>query len=456
MTQIPLTEDQKSAIGKVKQWFKNDTAKQQVYRIFGYAGTGKSTIVKYAIEELGLNNSATEIDDDGDAVPPVLYGTFTGKAAHVLRGKGTPARTIHSLIYAVTEATEEEFIQAQEAVSDIELKLRDIRGADRIVIEALLRQKQLDLRDMRKPRFGLNDQSPIRDCKLVVLDEVSMVGPDMAADILSFGKPVLVLGDPGQLAPIKGEGYFTQATPDVFLTEIHRQAGDSAIIRLATMAREGRYIPFGQHSELVWKIRQNEISPDMLCQAGQVVCGLNATRLMLNNAMRRVHNRAGTWPVGPDEKIICLKNDNEHGLINGMFLRLSDIEPYDETRFAANIETEDGTALGVPIMTGPIEATEDCRGIKKIKTKKSKFEIYAGHFLDHEIVDPARSDRDWKIKRGMVEATFGYAITCHKAQGSGWKNVAVWNDGLGRTIDDRKRWLYTSITRAEEGLLICE
>lgn len=53
-------------------------------------------------------------------------------------------------------------------------------------------------------------------------------------------RPILVLGDPGQLPPIKGEGAFTDAESDIMLTEIHRQAAESAIIRLATMAREGQ------------------------------------------------------------------------------------------------------------------------------------------------------------------------------------------------------------------------
>ena len=96
----------------------------------------------------------------------------------------------------------------------------------------------------------LNEQSLLRDADLLVLDEVSMVGPEMAADLLAFGKPILVLGDPGPAAADQGRGAFTDAAPDVMLTEIHRQAGESAIIRLATMARQGEPIPYGAHDEL--------------------------------------------------------------------------------------------------------------------------------------------------------------------------------------------------------------
>jgi superfamily I DNA/RNA helicase len=86
----------------------------------------------------------------------------------------------------------------------------------------------------------------------------------------------------------------------------------------------------------------------------------------------------------------------------------------------------------------------------------NKLRIYTGHFLDHQQFDPSRDEKDWKQKRWMVEATFGYAITCHKAQGSQWDNVLVWDDGLGKTRLERSRWLYTAITRASDGLVIAD
>ena len=70
--------------------------------------------------------------------------------------------------------------------------------------------------------------------------------------------------------------------------------------------------------------------------------------------------------------------------------------------------------------------------------------------------DPDRDRRDRFIKRGLIESVWGYAITCHKAQGSQWENVIVHDDGYGRTAEDRARWLYTAITRAERGLVILQ
>lgn len=297
---------------------------------------------------------------------------------------------------------------------------------------------------MKQPRFGLNPDSDLNTAKLLVVDEVSMVGPEMAADILSFGKPVLVLGDPGQLPPLKGEGFFTEAKPDVFLTQIHRQVAESPIIHLATMARQGDFIPYGSFGDAVWKMSKRQVSPEMLLAGsrdGQVICGRHASRRELNNAMRAA---AGFDLYSADGaeggKVICLKNKNDIGLINGMFLELSDIEEIDDIRFRAVVKTEDGE----------YPAGNDRRG------KPIKLQIYSGHFKDHVAFDKDRHDRDWKAKRNLIEADFGYAITCHKAQGSGWENVIVWDDHLSRTEDDRRRWLYTACTRAINGLLILD
>ncbi len=432
------SDAQARAIAAIKDWFQNRAQEQQVFRLFGYAGTGKSTVLKFALDELGLDAGLPESDEER-LTPAVVTATFTGKAALVLRRKGTPARTIHSLIYRVIASTEEEIDKARQQIVEAEQQARSLAGFERLTAEAAIEAMRHALKEMRKPRFALNPDSDAAHCRLIVLDEVSMVGPDMARDLLSFGKPILVLGDPGQLPPIKGSGAFTQAEPDIMLTEIHRQAAESAIIRLATWAREGRPIPMGRHDDHVWKMGKSSVTPEQALRGGQVICGLNATRLQLNNAMRRAAGITGGWlPTGPDEKIICLKNRHDLGLINGLFLTLDDIVDEGELYFSAIVTDEDGDLIGG---TGP-------------GGKRDRLRLYKGHFEDHYAFDKDRHDRDWKEKRHFVEATFGWAITGHKAQGTSWMNVLVWDDGFGRTTEDRARWLYTAITRAERGLVI--
>ena len=204
MSDVTLSAAQSGAVKKIKSWFLNPEG-QQVFRIFGFAGSGKSTIVAHALSELGIGPHLS----GGEA--GFLAATFTGKAALVMTRKGTPASTIHSLIYRVSEATPAEIEQVKQEIAEIRAKLPTLGPAVRLFEELRLRSLEIRLDDIHKPRFVFNEQSIVRDAALIVLDEVSMVGDDMARDLLAFGKPILVLGDPGQLPPIKGEGAFTKA-----------------------------------------------------------------------------------------------------------------------------------------------------------------------------------------------------------------------------------------------------
>jgi exodeoxyribonuclease-5 len=224
------------------------------------------------------------------------------------------------------------------------------------------------------------------------------------------------------------------------LTEIHRQAGESAIIRLATMARQGQPIPYGEHDAFVWKMRRDQVGPEQMLRGGQVICGRNATRVQLNLAMKHAAGFDTVYPTGETrngdrEKIICLKNRNDIGIVNGMFLELADIRDETANCFSAVVRSEDGETVG---------------------SEGERHFIYKGHFDDHVQPDPERERRDHWTKKGLIEAVWGYAITCHKSQGSQWENVLVFDDGLGRTAEDRARWLYTAITRAEKGLVILD
>ena len=144
------SETQATAIAQVVDWFENRTKDQQVFRVFGYAGTGKTTITRSAIAELGLDGG-------------VLYAAFTGKAALVMTRKGTPAQTIHSLIYRVSEATPEEIEKAREELAKLRERVGALTGTERLLEEGRLASLELRIKDMHRPRFVLNDQSAMRD-----------------------------------------------------------------------------------------------------------------------------------------------------------------------------------------------------------------------------------------------------------------------------------------------------
>ena len=423
---ITVSEAQAKAIRAIRDWFLHRTHEQPVFRTFGYAGTGKTTITSLAIEALGLQPMTP------GGLGGVLFAAFTGKAVLVMTRKGTPAQTIHSLIYRNSEASPEEIERVTAELAALERDLPRMGLAERGFASAQIAQLKLRLDHIHEPQFVLNPQSDLRDADLLVLDEVSMVGKQMAEDLLAFGKPILVLGDPGQLPPIGEKSFFTDAEPDVMLTDIHRQASDSPILRLATMARQGQPIPFGGFDENVWKMSQRDVMPGQLLNGGQVICGRNATRRRLNMAMKQAAGFGADYPTGAGEKIICLRNRNDLGLINGMFLTLTDVRahPHNPRAFRAAIQTEDG--LVIP----------------------GEQEFWRGEYEDHVLFDPNRNRNEWLARRGLIETSWGYAITCHKAQGSSFGTVVVFDEGFGRNAEEYNRWLYTAITRAEHGLLL--
>jgi exodeoxyribonuclease-5 len=423
---ITVSEAQAKAISIIRDWYLNRRHQQQILRVFGYAGTGKTTITNLAMQALGLEPMTP------GGLGGVLFAAFTGKAVLVMTRKGTPAQTIHSLIYRHSEASPEEIERVTAELAALERDMPRMGVAERGFAQAQIAQLKLRLDHIHEPQFVLNPQSDLRDADLLVLDEVSMVGKQMAEDLLAFGKPILVLGDPGQLPPVGEESFFTDAEPDVMLTEIHRQAADSPILRLATMARQGQPIPFGAYDENVWKMSQRDVLPGQLLKGGQVICGKNATRRRLNMAMKRAAGFGADYPTGAGEKIICLRNRNDLGLINGMFLTLTDVHahPHNPRAFRAAIQTEDG--LVIP----------------------GEQEFWRGEYEDHVLFDPNRNRDEWLARRGLIETSWGYAITCHKAQGSSFGTVVVFDEGFGRSAEEYNRWLYTAITRAEHGLLI--
>jgi exodeoxyribonuclease-5 len=213
---IVLDSDQDAAVRKIAAWHRaHDPRSSRPFRLFGYAGTGKSTIVTRIVDELGLTGS-------------VAYAAFSGKAADVMRRKGCDgAQTIHSLIYK----------PQGESARQLALLLDSIgRDRSKWSSEAATIVRRLQ-HEVDNPEFVLRDDDPLDGVGLLVIDEVSMVDERTARDLLSLGAPTLVLGDPGQLPPPYGAGYFMTGTPDVQLTRVHRAAEAHPITRMATAIR---------------------------------------------------------------------------------------------------------------------------------------------------------------------------------------------------------------------------
>ncbi|RWD00133.1 MAG: ATP-binding protein [Mesorhizobium sp.] len=368
---MKFSPQQADAIDAVSAWHK--AKENQVFRVFGYAGTGKTTLARHFAE--GLNGR-------------VLYAAYTGKAAMMMRKNGClNASTIHSTIYAVD--------------------VNKTTGA---------------------AKFILRPKSEFEGVALLVIDECSMVDQDIGQEILSFGIPVLVLGDPAQLPPVApGAGFFTECDPDVMLEEIHRQAAESPIIQMATLIREGGELRYGDYgSSRV--IPKQEMQQSDAMDVDQVLVGTNRNRSRYNERMREILGRAGTMPER-DDRLVCLKNDRTMGLFNGGLWKVL----YVAKRRAGHIEDHcvamDVTSIDFE-MTTPV----------KVRARKECFE---GRL----------NEVNWKELRGTQQFDYGYALTVHKAQGSQWDSVCLLDESRA-FADSRARWLYTGLTRAAEKITV--
>ena len=373
---MQFSPEQDQALQEVEKWLK--AGRSPIFRLFGYAGTGKTTLARYFAEHV-----------DGD----VQFAAFTGKAAQVLRSKGASnARTLHSLIYRP---------RGEEAVED------ETTGKTSIA-----------------PTFSLNRQSPVAKASMIVVDECSMVDEQLGRDLMSFGTPILVLGDPGQLPPISGGGFFTEHDPDFLLTEIHRQARDNPIIQMALDVREGRELEYGDYGR-ARVISKSQVDQAEVLAADQVLVGTNRTRKRYNQRLRELKGFTADYPQAGD-KLVCLRNDPAKSLLNGSLWKV----------MTSSRET---VKPGINLLVSP-EDDEPGRGVAKIKLLKAQFE------------DPD-TEIPWSTKKRFDDFDYGYALTTHKAQGSQWNNVVLFDESYAFR-DTRERWLYTAITRAAESLII--
>jgi exodeoxyribonuclease-5 len=280
-------------------------------------------------------------------------------------------------------------------------------------LQALIREEEANL---KRPSFTLNLGSELLSTKLVIIDECSMVDDRMGEDLLHFGCKVLVLGDPAQLPPVRGGGFFTEHRPNILLTEIHRQAAGNPIIDMATKVRKGERLELGTYgdSEVV-----DRLDPEMALAADQIIVGKNATRRKTNQRVRELRGFKGTTP-NQGERLVCLKNNHDVGLLNGSIWSVNEVYHADSLTVDMNIQAEDETW---------------------------NMDV-SGHGCIFEGVDP-----EWWARRDADEFDFGYVLTCHKSQGSQWPHVLLVDESKV-FWQNAQRWLYTAITRASDKVVV--
>ena len=429
-----LNVDQRNALTTFQDWWSSLHSSQgqveQFFKLGGLAGTGKTYLLQYILGALGpvetslpgpLQGSLIDEEKDG-----ILWGAYTGKAALVMNRKGIPATTIHRMLYQV----DEEKLKKGELV------------------------------------FTKRDALP-EGTRLVVIDEASMVTEEIHNDLLSMNVPILYVGDYFQLPPVEGTfNLMLEEGLNARLQQIQRQALDSPIIKWSMWAREGRRLPMTNDRSTVLHSYYDDIPTSSLLAADQIIVGKNKTRIELNGVMRQELGFTDTLPM-VGERLIITKNNYVRGVINGQQIRITKLNGQstplstsvsytDEDNYQAYLDHEQ------KMLNKPVTPSEN-------KTDDSTYEEWLELMGDMLNANPYERTHDFSLRsykdtgyavtmdemREYVQSDYGYAITCHKAQGSEWGKVVVIDDNFGRG-EVRQRWLYTAITRASQGLIIAK
>lgn len=308
----------------------------------GYAGTGKTTLISHVIHNH----------------PGAKVCAYTGKASDVLRRKGVEAQTIHSLMYEL--------------------------------------MKDEDGKPILSPLSQLQwEKKPTLDASLIIVDEASMVPEWIHEDLMSYGIPLLYVGDHGQLPPV-GDDFNLMEDPDIKLETVHRNAGE--IEQFANFLRE-----YNNPEDWITTEGKVHIGDFHNSSVDQVICGFNKTRHAINKEIREKKGHSSPFQKG--EKIIVLQNDRKIKVFNGMIGEVISLDKYNLT-FSSHSNT-----YTVPIYLSSPE-------------KKSNM--------------------------ATIPVGYAYCITCHKAQGDEYDILGVIEEQCDYW--EPERWNYTAASRAKKAL----
>ena len=392
---IELTDEQIFATYKGEHWFKSKT--KHVFEISGAAGTGKTTLVCYMIERLGLSYDQ------------VLFVAYMGKAVSQLARHGLPAKTIHSAIYNY------ERICAMDENGNIIFKQN---GKPKMVGKFEL-----------KERIG-------KKIKLIVLDEGSTVETKLAEDLLSFGIPTIVLGDLNQLPPPFGNPYFLK-NPDVILHQILRQKEGDPIIWLSQRVLHGEPLKYGVYGNSA-VIRKSDLTDFNIKNSDIILTGTNRLRYEINKYYRetiKAYKRLDYPHIG--EKLICRKNNWDRCVDNGIYLTNG------TAGVVRYVERESYNGKSLKIDFKPDFTKSEIRNLT----------IDYKRLMSQNLSDGPDDDQSSYFDYNLDVFEFAYAITVHSSQGSQWPNVLFMAEKF-LNDEDYKKFVYTAITRAMNSITI--
>ncbi len=476
---INLTNDQRHALEKLQTFLESD---ERVFILQGYAGSGKTTLLKGLVEYL------KSLEKKYQLMAP------TGRAAKVINQKtGFESTTIHKGIYSFEELQE---IKQGEDENDVSFLYQ----------------------------YKIRNNPEVHDLVLIV-DEASMVSDIMSQgeffrfgsghllrDLMTYGRiqeattssKIIFIGDPAQLPPIGMN--FSPALDSTYLSEtykvsvsqvemkeVKRQDANNGILISATKIRQ--CLTSGYFNE--FDLREN--NRDIFNPAYQdyietykaeqdqkiIICYKNKTALDLNRAIRR-EKFGDDLPIQAYDIVIIGGNNYPLGIMNGEFAVVSEASPSVESR-EVSFYIEKGKTKTVRLTWREISLVlpDENNQPKTINGFILENYLYGDNYLKPEEQRALYIDfknRHPKLKKGTEEfkeaiindkyfncilLKYGYAVTCHKAQGGEWANAFIfWDKGVkdnfnfyesehdrtGKTNSEFYRWAYTAVTRASKKL----
>lgn len=385
---IELNNDQILASCKLENWWKNRN--DQVIGLGGGPGTGKTTVILYLIERLGVG-----LDE-------VLFVTYMGKAVSRMIQAGLPAKTIHATCYTY---------EKRERKDEDGNIIYDVNGKPKTQWVPILK-----------------DHLP-KKIKLIVADEAYTIPEKNAVDLVSFGIPIIAVGDPNQLDPPFGKPYFLKDHIDIMLHQIMRQAEGNPIIYLSQKILNREHIPFGSYGTSS-VIKKENLTDFALKHADIILTTTNRLRGSINDLFRESYMQFSDLSIPHvGDKLICRANDWSRSIKAG------EGEIYltnGTTGFVDYVDKRSYAKNSIKMDFLPDFGKRPFRNLKADLTRLNA---------------PLGQGADSWTPPDMNTFEYGYALTILSSQGSQWDNVLIMDEGVKFSLDGYYKGLYVAVTR---------